>query len=86
MNKQLSERFKHRESGFFSYESVCLNCSQTVGKRERESELRADEKDHVCKKPARKTISSDETTLQEKYKAIIDPSPASRGCFYQHCE
>ena len=85
MNKQLSDHSSIARAAFFPMSSL-LNGSQTVGKRERESELRADEKDHVCKKPARKTISSDETTLQEKYKAIIDPSPASRGCFYQHCE
>jgi hypothetical protein len=49
MNEHLTERFIHRENGHVSYESICVKCSETVGRRECESELRAEEAEHMCK-------------------------------------
>ena len=45
----MASKFAHRQDGAFSHTSICLKCFRVVGTRERESELRADEKVHSCK-------------------------------------
>lgn len=41
-------RFTHREREPHSFDSICLQCFQTVGTREQESDLKADEQRHEC--------------------------------------
>lgn len=42
-------KFVHRVTAAFTYDSLCLRCFRTVGTRRRESELRFDEAEHLCK-------------------------------------
>lgn len=41
--------FAHRENGPASFDSICLRCYRTIATRERESDLRLDEENHVCR-------------------------------------
>jgi len=41
-------KFVHRVNADDSYDSICLRCYRTVGRREVESSLNSDEESHKC--------------------------------------
>lgn len=47
--KQNDSQFFHRKGSDSTYDSICLRYLETVATKERESKLRHDEANHICK-------------------------------------